>query len=931
MGYDNDQDEIVLGELDDVTGPSEAEAEAAATEEIDDSQLSPEDSMRRRSAARREERDRKRSGGGTRAERREDRRRIKERRKELSKSSPDTGKGRRIAMIAVALVLCVSLVGGGVYYFYLRGRNSGMQAAMTGPDASMDFGNITIVSASGTTSIGMSLETFDLNLSDVDLTIDEVYVSNRDEVEEHQAILKINEDSIEDARVRLQQTAQSAEYAYQLNEIDAQKDVVTAKDTYEQALIALEYAEQDYADTVSEAQAEIDSLQRQVDEQQEKVDEYQAAVNDAEYYAKQNKVPELKAQLQKDMELLQSIYDDDSTRVAEHLDFVYGGSYEAWLNDEEFDNSSSSSGGGMPGGGDFGGGMPGGGSGDSGSGSGTGSSDAGSGSGSGSGTGSSGSGTTGGSGTGSGSTDGSGSGSSGDAGSTGTDGSSTSGSTDGSGTTGNSIDSSDSTSTQSSDSTTSEVVDNETTGAGREIRVYSLSSGNETVTSETVNNEVYYTEAPSGASGSMPSGAASGSASGTTSASSAGGSSSSSSSSSGATITDLYVGASSVDTSKALSTSSLSKDDLVYFPWYAAYVALSEEVTEEAQELETAEQDAERDQSRASSLLSQAENRLESLQLKLRTAQNDLITTTEEAQETLDTVRAEATAAQETYNTSIRSIENTADTLKDAMDTADENLEAFEEQIGDGYLYTSNAGTIMMVGVEEGDTLSYNAMIAAYTDPGTISVSAAVDQSYIASITVGDTVAVVFDEAGIYQGYVAAINPVTQSSSRTSVTYSVTVELEGDVSEVEENISATVYFGDAVPLVFQQAGDLMHSPDATTDTGADSTSSSGSASSGSDDADSALETLIDQTDADIENAEAAAEAGTTAADTGDAALADDGTVTDGTSAVGAMTGTATGAATGNVDVGNGVAVADTTADSTATAAGDTDTITSEGQ
>lgn len=39
------------------------------------------------------------------------------------------------------------------------------------------------------------------------------------------------------------------------------------------------------------------------------------------------------------------------------------------------------------------------------------------------------------------------------------------------------------------------------------------------------------------------------------------------------------------------------------------------------------------------------------------------------------------------------------------------------------------------------------------------------------------------------------MNPVTQAQSRSSVTYQVTVTLEGDVSSLDSNLTAYVYFG----------------------------------------------------------------------------------------------------------------------------------------
>ena len=49
-------------------------------------------------------------------------------------------------------------------------------------------------------------------------------------------------------------------------------------------------------------------------------------------------------------------------------------------------------------------------------------------------------------------------------------------------------------------------------------------------------------------------------------------------------------------------------------------------------------------------------------------------------------------------------------------------------------------------------------------------------------------------EAGTFDGIVTEINPVSNSFGRSSVTYTVTVPLSGDVSTLSANITARVSF-----------------------------------------------------------------------------------------------------------------------------------------
>ena len=86
-------------------------------------------------------------------------------------------------------------------------------------------------------------------------------------------------------------------------------------------------------------------------------------------------------------------------------------------------------------------------------------------------------------------------------------------------------------------------------------------------------------------------------------------------------------------------------------------------------------------------------------------------------------------------------------------------------------------------------------MVLAYSDPDTVTVTASVGQEDIASIEIGEKAVVSVTDQGSFDGTVVSIDPVSASSSRSSVAYSVVVELSGDVSALSQNLSATVYFG----------------------------------------------------------------------------------------------------------------------------------------
>lgn len=193
--------------------------------------------------------------------------------------------------------------------------------------------------------------------------------------------------------------------------------------------------------------------------------------------------------------------------------------------------------------------------------------------------------------------------------------------------------------------------------------------------------------------------------------------------------------------------------------------------------------------------LEKAQSELASLEAELVTAQTEYEKQLIACKSDYEITLAESDNAQAVYEITLESLEETLASLEDAKEEAAENLSLFEKVIGDGYFYTQSAGTIVMNGIRKDNYLLGESLVIAYSNPEMVSVTASVDQSDIAGIAIGDDVFVMISGYGNYQGKVTMINPITQAQSRTSVTYQVTVDLEGDVSALDSNLTAYVYFG----------------------------------------------------------------------------------------------------------------------------------------
>lgn len=230
--------------------------------------------------------------------------------------------------------------------------------------------------------------------------------------------------------------------------------------------------------------------------------------------------------------------------------------------------------------------------------------------------------------------------------------------------------------------------------------------------------------------------------------------------------------------------------------WILKTVALLKERMEEAEEdYEQAKEDYEDEidgaELKLQKLLNTYESKREAYEAAQITYQNESLS----AKTTYETTLAKGQTAQNDYDTQLTSLSESLEKLADAKEEAQDNLVLFESLIGDGYLYTDEAGTILMSRAEEGEVLTGGDIIFAYSNPDKITVSVAVSQDSIAQLSVGESAMVMISDYGNYSGVIESINPVASSDSRTSVTYTVEVALDGDVSALSANLTATVIFG----------------------------------------------------------------------------------------------------------------------------------------
>lgn len=226
--------------------------------------------------------------------------------------------------------------------------------------------------------------------------------------------------------------------------------------------------------------------------------------------------------------------------------------------------------------------------------------------------------------------------------------------------------------------------------------------------------------------------------------------------------------------------------------------------------------------------LTNAAFELQTLQLKLSSLQQAVTEAKEDyeiqlaqAKLTYETSLSGAERAESDYNTTVEKAKSDLAALKSTYEDAKENMELFESSVGDGYFYASEDGTILRTMVRAEQALTSDAVVFVYSNPKELTVTVSVDQSDITKLTVGDSAYVQSSAGSGYTGVITAIDPVSSSSSRTSVTYSVTVQInvEDEEDSLSANESVTVVFGMTEEEIeqLQQRQSMQGRPDDVSD------------------------------------------------------------------------------------------------------------------
>ena len=194
------------------------------------------------------------------------------------------------------------------------------------------------------------------------------------------------------------------------------------------------------------------------------------------------------------------------------------------------------------------------------------------------------------------------------------------------------------------------------------------------------------------------------------------------------------------------------------------------------------------------SLADEQEN-YDKLYNKLKAAKSAYTTKSVEAEKKYKEAMLSYENADSQYSADVTGVDVSVDTAQDTLTDAKEALSEFEIFVGDGTIYSDYDGTIMSVGYEAGDDLSAGTSIVTFADTDAVTMTVSVSEEDISEIAIGDEVMIELNayEDQTFSGEVESIDTSVSSGSST-VSYNVTVKINGDVDGIYTDMTGNVTF-----------------------------------------------------------------------------------------------------------------------------------------
>lgn len=153
--------------------------------------------------------------------------------------------------------------------------------------------------------------------------------------------------------------------------------------------------------------------------------------------------------------------------------------------------------------------------------------------------------------------------------------------------------------------------------------------------------------------------------------------------------------------------------------------------------------------------------------------------------------------ADKIYEYTIEELEETREAAQAQVEEAEALLEAYEAFVGEeGVLYADGSGVVTEVFYEAGDRLTAEGSMLSYVKDDSYSVTIDVSEEDIAWIQVGDEMEIELDAYpdADYSGIVTAVGTSAADGYAATVSYPVTLDIQGDTAPLFGGMSADIRF-----------------------------------------------------------------------------------------------------------------------------------------
>ena len=153
--------------------------------------------------------------------------------------------------------------------------------------------------------------------------------------------------------------------------------------------------------------------------------------------------------------------------------------------------------------------------------------------------------------------------------------------------------------------------------------------------------------------------------------------------------------------------------------------------------------------------------------------------------------------AKEIYDYSVDSLSDSVKQAQNELDEIQEKMDAFKAFVGeDGRIYAPEDGLITSVSCEAGDKLTDNRVMITYAKENEYTVRIDVSEEDVAAISVGDSVELAFNAypEQIWEGEIISITTTSTSEHASTISYPVTILVQGDTTLLYGGMAADVTF-----------------------------------------------------------------------------------------------------------------------------------------